>query len=319
MFYIKRLTSRMGIFLGALAVSAAVLGQTEPSKPDTWFLQTSMMTLDAGTRFVGGSVVSNTGSAPVYVRTSVEAVSIVGGERVRAVVPNGALRVYPEEFVLRPGDAFTARLVADPTQMSGDSQSFYVKFSDVSNTHPDSKSSAGMQNGFLLAFEALVSVNKKTSSKLTSTDFALTREGNKHALINKSGRHVYLDRGNACPESKPMLVDCKDIPEFPRQSLLPGEAVSFAAVDDVFLGIMVFAGLNPRDRAEILYIPTAEFGTKAKLPEAAGVLTTLPVLMSVDSPAQEPQLVKRASSDDAASTSQEIPALSPEPSSLFTY
>lgn len=230
-------------------------------KLDTWYVQNSMLGLGAATRFVGGLVVSNPSASTVYVRTSVDRVAIVGGERRRLPVDNDVLRIYPEEFVLRPGDSFTARVVASPGAMPADSQSFYVKFTDISNTKSDAGSPTGMQNAYLLAFESWVTVNRTPISRLTTDQFALGREGDNYTLKNLSGRHLYLDRGGMCPASKPLLVECKAFTSFPRQSILPEETVRFPATvsgDDgkaSYVGILVFGGLNHSDRADSIYLP----------------------------------------------------------------
>ena len=65
--------------LWALMLSCVLrpaLAQPSAPKPDTWYLERSMMTLDTASHFVGSLVVSNPGSIPVYVRTSVERVAV---------------------------------------------------------------------------------------------------------------------------------------------------------------------------------------------------------------------------------------------------
>ena len=228
---------------------------TPAPKPDTWYVEQIMMTLDAASRFVGSSVISNPGSVPVYVRTSAERVAVVNGQRQRFPVDDGSLRVYPEEFVLRPGDSFTARIVSDPSKFQGDSQSFYIKFVDISDTKADA-SAPGIQNAFLLGFEVLVSVNKSAVPKFGSDQFKLARLGHDYELTNLTGHHLYLNGGGICPAGKPLLVDCKPVTNFPRQSLLPNETVKFpTTAEGNSIGILVSAGLNQRDRAVMLYFP----------------------------------------------------------------
>ena len=252
--------------LSALAFALPAVAQSQSSlreepKPDTWYLENSMVGLDAAGRFVSGLIVSNPGTATVYVRTSLESVSVVDNIRKRSPA-EGVLRVYPEEFVLRPGDSFTARLVADPSKISTEAQSFYVKFADISNTKPDAKASGGFQNAYLLAFEALVTVNKTAVPKLGPEQFALGRDGSDYTLKNLSGHHLYLDRGGLCPASKPLMVECKAFVNFPRQTFMPNETVKFSvSPDDVsdttspYVGILVYSGLNQRDRTTSIYLP----------------------------------------------------------------
>jgi len=255
-----------GLAIGALLPSIA-LAQTSPNgiataPSDTWHLQTSMMNMDASTRFTASIVLNNPGESIVYVRSSAERVAIVDGERRRLPIPEGALRVYPEEFVLRPGEAFTARLVADPDRMAGVSASYYVKFVDSADIRADELGKGGVQSAYLLGFEALVTVNRTPVPRIGAAQLRLARdEGDDvYALTNLSGRHLYLDRGGLCPPSRPMLVDCQAFPEFPRQSLLPDETVRFPitplrpAAEDL-VAVMVHAGLSQRDRVEVVYLP----------------------------------------------------------------
>lgn len=241
---------------------AAAPAVREAARPDTWHLQNNMMNLDASTRFVGSIVLNNPGDSMVYVRSSAQQVAMVQGERKRLPIPDGALRVYPEEFVLRPGEAFTARLVADPDRIDNDTASYYVKFVDISNVRAAELGDVDMHTAYLLGFEALVTVNKTPVPRIGVAQLQLThdeRDGG-YALKNLSGHHLYLDRGGLCPPSKPMLVDCRVLPDFPRQSFLPEETVRFSAsrippAPDELLGVLVYAGLNQRDRADVVYLP----------------------------------------------------------------
>ncbi|WP_153013064.1 hypothetical protein [Pseudacidovorax intermedius] len=229
-------------------------------KPETWYLQTIMMNLDAKNRFIGTLVIHNTSNAPIYVKSSAEQVLVVDGKRERRPVQNGALQVYPEEFVLAPGNAFTARVVADPHKMTADSQSYYVKFVDISNIRADEQQRRSMQSAYLLGFEALVTVNRRAFPPLATDQFQLQPTASGYTLTNDSGHHIYLDQGGLCPASKPELVRCKPLPEFPKQSMLPGETVplslkSLSPAPGDLIGVLAYDGLNQGDRAAVLYLP----------------------------------------------------------------
>jgi hypothetical protein len=236
-----------------------------------------MMNVDASTRFVGSIVLNNPGQSAIYVHSSAEQVAIVDGTRRRTAIPDGALRVSPEEFVLRPGDAFTARLVADPGRIEGDAASYYVKFVDTADVHAERSGDGRMQSAYLLGFEALVTVNKTPVPRIDASRLRLDRgeRGDGYALKNLSGHHLYLDRGGVCPPGRPMLVDCRALPDFPRQSWLPNETVQFAAPaiqpgPGDLIGLLVLGGLDPRDRADVVYLPVP--------PASAAATSSLPAV-----------------------------------------
>lgn len=248
------------ILIGLFHQSSYAANFQDVVKPDTWSLQTSTMGLDSKNRFVGSLVVNNSATAPVYVRASAEQVIIHDGKRERRPVKDGALQVSPDEFFLAPGSAFTARIVADPQKMTADSQSYYVKFVDISNVKADEQQRRAMQSAYLLGFEALVTVNRRAFPPLATGQFQLQPTASGYTLTNDSGHHIYLDQGGLCPASKPELVRCKPLPEFPKQSMLPGETVplslkNLSPAPGDLIGVLAYDGLNQGDRAAVLYLP----------------------------------------------------------------
>jgi hypothetical protein len=80
-------------------------------------------------------------------------------------------------------------------------------------------------------------------------------------LVNRTGRHVYVEEGYACPVVKVELVDCKRLELFTRQSMLPEEQLETMVVDAPWLGVLLRTNLNSGDttnaRALMVKVPPA--------------------------------------------------------------
>lgn len=229
------------------------------SSDETWFLSTNMLTLDPSNRFVGSVIATNHSRDPIYVRTTVSRLELRDGQRVRLPDSTGALLAYPTEFVIQPGSSFTVRILSEPGRLPADAQSYYVRLSDVSNIAlaDEKAASGGLRGSYLLAFDTLVAVNRQPSIALTAGQFRLeTRPDRTLWLTNLSTHHVYLDQGSSCASPQTYLVDCRAIPGFPRQSMLPGESIPVPDFATPHLGLMATAGLDQRrSRQSVLYLP----------------------------------------------------------------
>jgi len=222
-----------------------------------WYLESNMLSLDASNRYVGAIVASNSSNAPVYVRATVTQLGLKEGQRVRSKDEAAVLKVSPTEFVIKPRESFRLRLLADVSKLNGPNASYYVKLEDASLLIAQADPSrSGMASGFLLAYEALVNINTDAKTNLSEKDFSLkTAQAGKLALTNLSRQHVYLERGNACPDRQTLPVDCAAIADFPKQSLLPGETLLFSAATLPYLAILVQPKLNFRIKPDRIYLP----------------------------------------------------------------
>jgi len=221
-----------------------------------WYLESNMLSLDASNRFVSTIAATNPSSSPLYIRATVTQVALKDGKRIRQEDAAGVLKISPAEFIIRPRETFRVRLLADPGKLDGASSSYYVKFEDMSQLRPAGDKHSGLAAGYTLAYEALINVNKESLSSLTEKEFNLFKStSGKLGLTNASKQHIYLDRGNACPDNKTLPVDCDVIPGFPKQTLLPGETVFFEASARPVLVVIAQPGLNLRSRPSRVYLP----------------------------------------------------------------
>ena len=221
-----------------------------------WFLESNMVNLDSSNRFIGNLVATNPGKGPIYLRVNVSRIQLVDG--VRKVLPDadGALKAFPQEFVLRPAESFSIRLLADLSKMTNPSQSYYVNVADISNLRPDLQTLKGaLVGGYLIAYDAMVSIQRESIDSLTEAHFSLTQATDgMFSLKNLSGQHIYLNRGDACPNANTVLVNCSPVEKFPRQTMLPGETLSFPAFKAPVLGMLAYPKLNIRRKASLLYL-----------------------------------------------------------------
>lgn len=252
----------LGCSLVLSAASAATPATSAPTvsknagADGSWFLESNAVSLDPGNRFLGSLTATNPGSGPVFIRVTVERLDLANNQRVRSSEVNGALKAFPAQFMLRAGQSFPVRLLVDLSKQGEGSQSFYVKLEDVSNTVAETDETKGMVGAaYLLAYEALVSVHKSPLNKLIPAHFALSRQANgAFGLTNLSGQHVYLNRGDACPDAKTLLVNCTSINGFPRQTMLPNETLVIPAIDAPVLGVLAYPKLNMRSQPSLMYL-----------------------------------------------------------------
>jgi hypothetical protein len=246
--------------LGVLVLLHGVFAQSDP-KPEAggWFLATSMTSLDVSNRFVGSLAATNASNEPIYIRASVTRVSLKDGHRIRADDVEGVLKVFPAEFLLRSRETFRVRIFADASKLGNSNASYYIKLEDVSRVKLAIEGKqAGLVSGTLFAYEALVNVNPNATAELSSKDFSLkTLPSQKMALTNLSQQHIYLERGNACPEAATILVECDAIADFPKQSMLPGETLFFNSVAKPYLVMLAQPKLNARTRANRIALPVS--------------------------------------------------------------
>lgn len=231
-----------------------------------WYLDKNLIDMTPESRFVSQINLQNPGKTPIYVRATVKRIGLgENGQRQIATDDTGTLRVFPEEMVLPPGGGFAARLIVDTTKLTADAQSYYVRFEDVSQLHlAEQSTSSALAAGFLLAYEAMVAVHRHPKSELSDKDIIFTRNTKgKLTLVNQSGQHIYLNRGYACPTNTQVLIECSEWPAFPRQTLLPGEAVTLdepgAGAARAYLGLLAYPVLNSRRQPNRFYksVPAA--------------------------------------------------------------
>jgi P pilus assembly chaperone PapD len=241
--------------LAAVVLATASGAQAAPG--DNWNIDPNVLTLDPGNRFVGNVVAINRSNSPVFVRATVTRVELgPDGQRRRAPADSGTLRVYPSEFALKPNEAFTVRLIANPALMSTKAESFYVKMVDVGEVGFSGAPPNAGAMAVLLGFEALVAVNRERATReLPAAAFPVVAEGDKVKLTNDSQRHIYLLEGYGCPNTSTFVVDCEKVAEFPRQSLLPGESVLLSAPATAFVTIALQPDLNATASRQVLYLP----------------------------------------------------------------
>lgn len=240
------------LFACCLGWLHGVVAQTpQKSVSGDWYLGANMVGLDASNRFVSSIAATSESNEPIYIRASVTRVLLKDGQRIRAADAEGVLKISPAEFVLRPKETFRVRVFADGHKLGANSGSYYIKFEDVSHVKlANEDKQAGLVGGTLFAYEALVNVNPNSTEELKSKDFSIVSlPSRKLALTNLSKQHIYLERGNACPEAATMLVECDAIADFPRQSMLPGETLFFNPVAKPYLVMLAQPKLNARTRA----------------------------------------------------------------------
>ncbi len=242
----------------ALALPWAPAG-AQPQPQPAWSLSSNMVVLAPSNRFTTALVVTNPADRPLYVRTAVHALAVEDGRRQRRPETAGALRIYPAEFVVRPGGAVTVRLLADAGRLDGPgNQSFYATLTDVSRTVASGED-GGVAQGISLAYDVLVSVNRQPAARLPADAFTLAGgDGGASRplrLSNRSGQHVMLNGGYRCADDQQALKDCQAIPAFPRQSMLPGETLDIPDVQAPFLGLWLFPSLDTTGRSQALFIP----------------------------------------------------------------
>lgn len=223
---------------------------------DHWYLESNMLSLDSSNRYIGVLAATNSSSTTKFLRVSVNQVMLKDGVRTRRNDEAGVLKVFPSEFVLRPKETFRVRLLGDAGKLISGNASYYVKFEDVSRLKLDATNIDGAGAGFLVAYEALVNMSTEPAETLTNKDFIVSRlPSGRLEITNASKRHVYLERGNACPEVATMLVECDAIADFPKQSMLPGETLLFNPVAKPYLVMLVQPKLNSRIRATRIALP----------------------------------------------------------------
>lgn len=236
--------------------SSSTMGAGLGLTDDAWYLESNAISLDPSNRFIGTLTATNPSRSPVYVRVTVQKLDLLNNKRVRSTDGNSALRAFPAEFMLRPGESFPVRLLVDLENQSSNSQSYYVKLEDVSDValaQNNAKGSFGA--GYLLAYEALVAVHKSPVDKLSREHFSLSLlPSGDFGLTNLSGQHIYLNRGDACPDSRTVLVECAPVIGFPRQTMLPNEMLTIPSFGSPVLGIIANAKLNARVRSSLIYL-----------------------------------------------------------------
>ncbi len=248
--------------LGLHCASTVATGQT-------WYLENAAILLDPASRHIGMLIATNRGTTPIYIRVSADTLTVKNGKRERAPDAGKMLGVYPSEFVLAPQSSFNVRLVADLGKINGESQSFYVRFGDVSEVTASGEGNGVFNSGMVLAYDVLVAVNKKRISPLGLDAFEFGRAaGNTASLTNRSMQHVFLQSGYRCAAGKRQLADCETIEGFPSQSLLPGEILQLRPSDTPFLGLLFQPSLNPLSRPQALIVPATVKGSGAGPAEA---------------------------------------------------
>jgi hypothetical protein len=239
-----RLTQSLAV---AALLTASILGTTASAQGSSWQVEPYMLSLTAGSRYVATATAQNTSSEPIYVRANVMPVLLdADGRRVRAE-DDGAISVFPSEFVLRPNSTFRVRLVANPARgnLALPTQSYYVRFQDVSSIAAEGQQRS-VHTAFSYSFETLVSVVRDVRSLSAAATVELVPDARAKggmALVNNTGRHIYLDSGQACVEAR-AAQECSKLEPFPRQSLLPGEKVALESLPAPYLSLMIRTDLN---------------------------------------------------------------------------
>ena len=220
------------------------LHQTSWAVDEGWYLTRNQMSLNAGNRYFSTlNVVNNTGE-PVYLKSRVDKLSLENGERKRSPDTDQGLTLSPEEFVLPPRKSVELRIFAKPGLQSSVSQSYYANLTDVSSAH---SLNSGANTGFLLSYDFMVAVAGVIDQPIKAENFTITSvDGAKvYAIRNESGRHIFLGESYACENTKQPLVECTQLNDFPKQSLLPAESLQFTGVADMkVFGFLLFNDLN---------------------------------------------------------------------------
>jgi hypothetical protein len=237
----------------------------------TWALDKIMLSLDPPTKYRGSFVLSNATSRDIYISTKIRRLVVVEGARKLSDADDGALKVFPAEFVLGAGQLMTVYIVAKPERLELPSESFYVEFADVSasvlNGSPDVNVVAGMQ----LAYNALVNVTSKEVVKLNEESFKIERSmDGVYTLKNLSASHVFLVDSAVCRAGRPLFVDCLAQSGWVRQSILPNEIVKLGRLDQLPEGysdaaFIVRSGIDLKFPGSVVYLPmTGVIDSKAQ-------------------------------------------------------
>lgn len=259
---ISRLSNSRTFFLLVLILVWGVpfhaKSQTTTSN-DSWYIEGNMLTLSSANRYLGTVIVSNPTRTPVYVTSSVESLTLGVSGRQRSAEGIEAIRVYPERFVLRPGETFSVRIAAQADKVSRDSQSFYVRLTDASNVD-DAEAGSGLTSAFMIGYDVMVAVDNTGGASLDGRRLVWRQlSSGAQVLENRTGRHVYLESVSACPDVVNRLDQCTVIKNAPKQSLLPDETVAMPGTDAEKLGIQLRRTLNAKDFPQTFYLTkTAE-------------------------------------------------------------
>jgi P pilus assembly chaperone PapD len=234
-----------------------------------------MTSLTTANRMVSTLTAQNTGDEPIYVRAEVTRLTLdAQGRRTRSADDDGAISVFPSEFVVRPRSTFRVRVVANPALVKGRSQSYYVRFSDVSATEAE-PSASGVQASVTYSFDALVNVLPATRQTQNLGSFVLATDdaSRRLALVNQTERHVYVEEGFACPRKDAPVQECMKLDVFPRQSMLPDERLPIPPVSSTHLAILYRTDLTATSgdnlRAAWIPVPVADVPTR---PPSDGVV-----------------------------------------------
>jgi hypothetical protein len=239
--------------VAALGLLVAASSRCEPSS--AWYLDVNMLSLGPANKYVGRVVARNASDAPVHIQASVRRIELLDGKRKLIDDTSGVIGVFPQEFVLRPGEAFPVRLIANPAGVPGSAQSYYVRLQDVSKLQALKNGNSAAAAGFLLAFDTLVAINKDKVLAPEPDQFAVRkRAAGGLEIVNNSGRHVYMNGGAACPGAATVYNDCESLVPFPRQSLLPGEALAVPDADAPFVALLVYPDLDVRRPPAVVHV-----------------------------------------------------------------
>lgn len=211
---------------------------------ESWYLSTNQIALRPANRYFASIDVSNDSAEPVYVRSSVDRLTLIRGERVRTKDIDQSLTISPDEFVVPPKSSVSVRVFAKPgIQADATNQSYYVTLEDASRTQALRE---GSNTGFILAYDFLVAVAPLIDPPPQSKDFQVNQiEGIHYTFSNNSGRHIFVDDAYACINMNQRLVDCQQLLKFPKQSLLPMESLAFESTPDMkFFGFLAYESLN---------------------------------------------------------------------------
>ena len=234
---------------------------TVTAESPEWYIDKNMSDMTPANRFMDAVMIYNPARAPLYVRATVRRLAL-DSEGARQVTPDssGVLRVFPEEFVVPAGGVFQARLLADASRLAGTAASFYIKFEDVSSLYASADdSSSAVMSGFQLAYEVMVAVNRSPKAGLKDGDLALHRDSAGGVFAeNRTGQHIYLNRGYVCDKAGQQLSECREWAGIPRQSILPGEKVLVSGgvpSAGAVAGLLAYPMLNSRGVPSRLYVP----------------------------------------------------------------
>lgn len=264
---VAKIIARIVSSIVLAAVYPAAGAQSSPPLA-AWYLEKNLMTLDADNRFFETVDVVNKSSFPLYLRATLFKMELRAGTRVVEPEAGEPLLVSPGEFVVQPGTGFPVRIMANPDLQAEDSASYYVRLTDVSSLRAEGEGS-GAVAAFSLAYDILTVVKKTAYRDILAQDFTLVAgaaEGD-FRLVNDSDQHVYLGSGYACVDAQQPLVECEQVLDFPRQSLMPGEAVAVQTHSSrPFLGILLKENLGANTPQKKLYLKTGAADRPAGAP-----------------------------------------------------